>query len=225
MTSSKLQSQGVQEFIDRLHQDGVVKGEQLAQEIIQDAKRQSEKMMSEAKNEAARMIAEAKINAESEKQAATEALNLAYRDASHKLKELVSEQFALRLGRLVKQELDQKDFLQKVILSLTSIDELDESFKKQALEVWIPKKMFDVEALRTDASEAKESEFSQFVRSLANTGLREGVSIKLSESDESGVRVRLVKERIEINFSDEAITALLLKHTMPRFRALLDGIV
>ena len=39
-----------------------------------------------------------------------------------------------------------------------------------------------------------------------------------------GARVQVVGDDLEIDLSDEAVSALILRHLLPRFRAILEGV-
>jgi V/A-type H+-transporting ATPase subunit E len=55
--------------------------------------------------------------------------------------------------------------------------------------------------------------------------LREGMQFGVFEDGEAGIRVRLVEEDVQIEVTESAISQLLLRHMLPRFRALLRGAV
>ena len=60
---------------------------------------------------------------------------------------------------------------------------------------------------------------------LAGDMLRDGVSFGVAADNTPGVTVRMVNEDVEISFNERAITEFLLRHLLPRFRTLMDGIV
>ena len=53
--------------------------------------------------------------------------------------------------------------------------------------------------------------------------LREGIEIVPSSEVEGGARVRLLERNLEIDLTQETVHKLLLKHLLPRFRAILTG--
>ena len=44
-----------------------------------------------------------------------------------------------------------------------------------------------------------------------------------ADDDGGGARVRVKGEDAEVDLSDEAVSALLMKHLLPRFQAILQG--
>ena len=53
--------------------------------------------------------------------------------------------------------------------------------------------------------------------------LREGVELIPADDVHGGVRVQVVEDDLEIDLTSEAISRLLLRHMLPRFRNLLSG--
>jgi V/A-type H+/Na+-transporting ATPase subunit E len=51
------------------------------------------------------------------------------------------------------------------------------------------------------------------------------MSFGVADDGEAGVRLRLVDEDVQVNLTETAVTDLLLRHMLPRFRALLSGAV
>ena len=59
---------------------------------------------------------------------------------------------------------------------------------------------------------------------LAGEMLREGVTVGIADDDTPGVTVKMVDEDVEISFNEKTIAEFLLRHLLPRFRAMMDGI-
>jgi V/A-type H+-transporting ATPase subunit E len=76
--------------------------------------------------------------------------------------------------------------------------------------------------------EQENPELDQLVRDsvlgISGNMLREGVEIIPDSDISGGARVRVVGEDLEIDLTDEAISKLLLKHLLPRYRAILEGV-
>ena len=82
-----------------------------------------------------------------------------------------------------------------------------------------------LEQLRRDPEEVKEGTLSHFVATVTKDMLREGIEIGTRDDDSSGIRIQLREEDIEIELTDQAIAELLLRHLVPRFRAIMEGII
>ena len=61
----------------------------------------------------------------------------------------------------------------------------------------------------------------EFHRAAADV-LREGLTFGVSDEAAAGVTVRLLEEDVEIELTDETVTALLMEYMLPRFRAILE---
>jgi V/A-type H+-transporting ATPase subunit E len=55
--------------------------------------------------------------------------------------------------------------------------------------------------------------------------LREGISFGVLDDGAAGIRVKLVQEDMQVDLTESAISQLLLRHMVPRFRTLLRGAV
>jgi V/A-type H+/Na+-transporting ATPase subunit E len=64
-----------------------------------------------------------------------------------------------------------------------------------------------------------------FVLSMGGGLLRDGMSFGVADDGEAGIRVRLIDDDVQIDFTESALSGLLLRHMLPRFRALLRGAV
>ena len=94
-------SSGVQQLIDRLHQEGVAKGKTEADEIITAARQQAMEILDQAQKEANEILAAARHEADRTRSSGEEAVRLAGRDAILHLTEELLEDFERKLKRLV----------------------------------------------------------------------------------------------------------------------------
>ena len=62
---------------------------------------------------------------------------------------------------------------------------------------------------------------TRFMQGVIGEDIREGVRVKLSSRTGAGLTVRVVEENVEIDLTDQAITDLLAKHLLPRYRAIM----
>ncbi|MDP2203379.1 MAG: hypothetical protein Q8K07_15250, partial [Methylicorpusculum sp.] len=79
--------------------------------------------------------------------------------------------------------------------------------------------------LKKNPEELNQGILSRLTAAIAADLLREGVNFKISDQFSAGIQVKLDDQDIVIDLTDEAVSALLLEHLQPRFRALLQGIV
>lgn len=214
---------GVRELIDRLHGEGVEAGRAEAQRITEEAQRQAAQILSEARTQADAMLDGARRAAEAQGSQARESLELAFRDALLSLKEELGEQFARQVRALVRAELRDPELLRKLILELGRVA-VPDAYAAQPLEILVP--VTHSRAGREEqVLEPGETALDSLIAGISADMLREGVELRAADPAQAGLRVRVVGEDVAVDFTDEAVGALLLHYLLPRFRALLDGLV
>ena len=221
--TEKERSSGVQELIDRLREQGVEEGNEQAEQLLADARRRTTQMLDQARQEAAKMLQNARKEADKIQAAGEEALRLAGRDAVLTLKEDISKRFADQVRRLVSHSLSDEQFVERLILEIAGRAVPKES--KQPLELLLPEEMAPLEELRRHPKEVKEGTLSHFVLALAGDMIRKGVTFGSTADNTSGITIKMVNDDVEVTLDDKAIAKLLLSHLLPRFRAMMSGMV
>lgn len=216
------ESSGVEELIGRLREQGVEVGKAQADELLEQTRLRAEQRLDDARREADALLQKAREEASQTKRAGEDAVQLAVRDAMLRLKSEMAEQFANRVRRLVTRELDDGDLLKQLILEIggRSAPAIDQPAKLLLL-----KDVVGLEQLRRDPEEVKEGTLSHFVATVTKDMLRDGIEIGTRDDQASGIRIRLQNDDIEIELTDQAIAELLLRHLVPRFRAIMEGII
>ena len=208
---------GVQNLVDRIRDQGVLAATEKANKILRDAETKSAKMLADAKLEVERLRENARIEIESNRAAALEALKLSARDTVLQLKSVVSSAFEVFVQRLVTSATRDEQFIKSIVLVLADHVQ-KELIGDKEIEIDIS------ESILTGRPTEKMSERSkQTILGLSSDMLREGVELVPSSEIEGGARVRLVKEKLEIDLSDKAISKLLYQRILPRFQSILEG--
>jgi V/A-type H+-transporting ATPase subunit E len=220
MATDTKQSSGVQELIDRLREEGVTKGQSEAEALLTEARKQSMAILDDARREAEDILAKARDEARRTKESGNEALRLASRDVILKLKESFHQEFENKVRRLVAYRLQDQTFLDRLILEIARRAVPED--KGQPMEVLLPGDAVTEEELQGKAGDIKEGTLAHFVRGLAADVLREGLTFGISDDTMAGVKVRLLEDDVEIELTDETVTALLMQYMLPRFRAILE---
>jgi V/A-type H+-transporting ATPase subunit E len=220
MATDTKQSSGVQDLIDRLREEGVSAGQSEADALLTEARKQSMTILDDAKREAEEILAAARAEAEKTKENGNEALRLASRNVLLKLKESFHEEFEKRVRKLVAFELKDTQFLEKLILELGRRS-MPEDHETQ-VQLLLPADEVTEEELSGSVTDVKEGTLGHFVLGLAADVLREGLTFGVSDEGDAGVRVQLVEDDVEIELTDETITALLMQYMIPSFRAILE---
>jgi len=224
--SSEYASHGVEILIERLRDEGVVEGKQQAEALIVAARKKASAIQEQAQSEAESIIAEARKTADALKSAGQDALELAARDAHLKLRETIMERFSGEVSRLVGAVMEPEEFMEKLVLQVAGrVSEQAELDKQKSYSIKLPEDIIGIEDLRKNPEELKEGTLAHFVLSVMAGLLREGIDLKTSAEFSRGIKIYLQDGNVEVDLTDQAITAVLLDHLQPRFRALLEGVV
>lgn len=221
MTESK-ESSGIEQLIQRLREQGVAAGKSQADDLLDQARRRAEERLEAARREAEVIVQEAREEAARTKQAGEEAVKLAGRDAVLRLKSDLLERFADRVRRLVRRDLEHQGFLKQLILEVAGHAAPSPS---QTATILLPRDVVGLDQLRRNPEEVKEGTLSHFAATITKEVLREGIEIGRRDDEAAGIRIHLDGDDLEIDLTDRAVSELLLRHLVPRFRAMMEGII
>ncbi len=216
---SEEKTTGVQQLIDRLSGEGVAEGQRQAEKVVGDAQKKADDILDSARLEANEILKQAREEADKLQAAGDEALQLAARDAVRDFGARIHDGLRNRLQELVHHELQQPDLIKRMILEITG--EASKSVADQRVEILLPAEIVSEDEARKRAEAGEPDELMKFVQGLIGQRLREGVSVNLGSQNHSGISVRVVDQNVEIDLTDEAITELLARHMLPRFRAVM----
>src|SRR6056297_1959165 len=101
MSEESTETSGVQRLIDRLHQEGVQKGQSEAELVLSEARSEARKIVDQARREADEMVREARVEADRTVRSGEEAVHLAGRDAILRLSEELRADFVRKLKKLI----------------------------------------------------------------------------------------------------------------------------
>jgi V/A-type H+-transporting ATPase subunit E len=217
-------SSGVEALIDRLRDEGVTAGRKEAQKIVKEAEARANWILKQAKDEAIQIKQAAQQQAAHYEKAGKEALNVAARDTLLALKTTLAGQFASEVGRLISAEMRKQELLKQMILEVVGRVKEDVTVDGH-LEVLLPRDVMGLEQLSRDPEQLEQGKLTHFVRLVSADMLREGVSFRIADDIEGGIRLRLVDQDVTLELTDRAVASLILQHLQPRFRALIEGIV
>jgi V/A-type H+/Na+-transporting ATPase subunit E len=221
-TALAAESAGVENLIGRLRDEGIAQGRSQAEALVTAAQQQAADLVATAQREAEAILARATEEAGKLKAAGEDAIRLAMRDTILALEGDLLKRFVDRLRNLVKGVLADPAFLQRLVLEVAG---RVAPAGEQRAEVLLPAELVSLEDLQSTPEEATPGTLMHFVLSLGGGMLRDGMQFGVSEDSEAGIRVRLVEEDVQIDVTESAISQLLLRHLLPRFRALLRGAV
>jgi V/A-type H+-transporting ATPase subunit E len=218
------QSSGVEDLIQQLKDKGVDAGKKEADAIVEEAHRRAGQIVAKAKTEAEQHLKKSRADMEAERKAAEAALQSAYRDTVLRLVSALTSHFENQVRRLVSRELQEKEVIRKLILEVAG-QATPRDLGAQPAEILLPTELVGVEALRTKPEEVREGTLTHFVMEMSGEMLREGIELKPMGENTPGIRIRLVGQDVEIDLTEQAVADLLLKHLLPRYRAVLEGVI
>jgi len=219
-------SSGVEQLIERLREQAINAGQLKAESIVADAQRRAAWLIGEAEQEAKNILTKAQAEADAVQSSGADALNLAARDALLRLRDTLLGSFSQEVQRVVGEKMADRQFMEQLILALAGqVRDKTGLDRQQRLTFLLPENVVGVEELRKNPEELRQGELSHIAAALAGDLLRKGVHFEASGEVKTGLVIRLEDNAMFIDFTDEAVAALLLAHLQPRFRALLQGIV
>jgi len=218
-------SSGVEALIQRLRQQGVEAGNTARDQIISKAEQEAARIIKEAREQADGLVENARQETDRLQKAGEDALRIAGRDSVLRMRETVTTYFEERVKRLASTELEDPEFLRKLIIEVAKRVR-DEAAVEEAedIEVYLPREVVGIKELR-DSPEELEGRLSEYAKAIASAAWRDGIVVRTMEEGRRGIKVKLLDDDLEIDLTDEAIADLLLEHLQPRFRAVLTGMI
>jgi V/A-type H+-transporting ATPase subunit E len=209
-------SSGVNELVSRIRDKGVQAGKQEADRILQQASEEAARILSDARAQAQAEREKTKSEIEAHRAAALEALKLSARDTVLQLKSKVASAFEVFVKRLVTSATRDEELIKAIVLVLAG-HAADEFIKDREIQILINDAILSGQPKLQD-------QVKRVILGLSSDMLREGIELLPSSEVNGGARVRLVKDKLEIDLSDRAIAQMLYQQILPRFRAILEGI-
>src|SRR5579862_4175485 len=185
-TVASTESAGVEALIGRLRDQGIAQGRSEADALLTAAKQQAAEIVAAAQREADALSVKAAADAAKLKAAGEDAVRLAMRDAILSLEGDLLKEFVARLRRLCTDALADPAFLQRLILEIGG--QVAQATAGKPAEILLPAELVSLEELQRKPEEAKPGTLSQFVLSMGNGMLREGMRFGVMEDGEAGVR-------------------------------------
>jgi V/A-type H+-transporting ATPase subunit E len=133
------------------------------------------------------------------------------------LKEQLQHEFRGWVGRLVQDQLPDQNFVAEVIREMAgqAIAAISDGPDTQDSQRPV--------RLRFLVGGGESKPLEDFVRSEAAEMLRQGVCLQADRSLTHGFRVQLVDQNLELDFTEKAITAALMRFLAPKFRQLIGS--
>ena len=217
---------GVQELIDRLRSEGVESGRSEAERLIEEANAEKRRILEEAEQEAQRRKDAAQREVDRMKQAAQDSLHQAARDTVLDLRQQMLEHFRADVRNLVSIEMREQEVIKQLILQAAARAGAEiAAYDPDQLEIVLPRDLPGVAELTDDPDRLEQDQLVRLVNAITGDRLRAGLTFRVADDRQQGIRVVASDQDIEFDLSEQAMADLILSHLQPRFRALLDGLV
>lgn len=223
MSDPKKLSSGVEELIERLRDEGVKAGNQEASKVLEEAEHKAQQIIEQAKTQASDILSNARSEIETEQNAARESLRIAIRDTTLELEQELKSRFDAHVRRLVSKELEDKEFLKKLILAIAGVATYNLS-KDQYLDLLLTSELFEFEEEDVNLTKLGKERLRYFILGITGDMLREGIELSPSRDINKGIRIKLAGEDLEIDLTENAISDLLLKYILPRYKEIVTGV-
>lgn len=188
---------GVDQLIERLHRDGVEAGRAEAARLLAEAQADADRLRAAARAERDLLLDTARREAAALREAGEAALALAYRDTLLRTRETLAKLIAERLGRHVGAALAEPALITDLV-------------------------RIAARSLAGDGSaELSGPALDRLNEALAAELLAEGVTLAAAPGP-AGLRARRDGASVVLELDEASLSAWLLAHLAPRFRALLD---
>lgn len=215
------QTSGVQQLLERIRDEGVGAARREAERILSSAEEEAATLRARARAEAKALLDEAHEKVAVEQQAGREALQLAARDALLELRATIRDEFEAFVKRLVTRETCDTAFLRDLVLVIAG-QSAERFLKSRRAQVLLNRDLLEPAAAEVEEESEFGSELSGRTLEISAEVLRDGIELLPSSGLKAGARVRLVDEGLELDLSDEAISRMLMRFLLPRFRHIID---
>lgn len=214
-------SKGIQELIELLRDKGVTEGKEASIKLVEEAEKRADWILKQANDEAKLTIEKAKKEADFIRKAGADSLHIAFRDIKLRLKDELSNQFATQLNELIRHEMSSPDMLKQLLINAASKTQIPD----EDMHIVLPNKALGLDDLRQNPNSLKGGPLIEILSEVTRKLLRSEVHFSAGLKTKEGIVFSLREGEIKVDLTDEALTALLLNHLQPRFRAILEGVV
>lgn len=197
----------MQALTDKLYQDGLSKGKEDGERLLQEAKAQASRIVESAQEQAKEIVEKARKEAEDLKNNTLTEIKITSRQMISTLKEEVENHLMQRsLAPALHSAMEQVEFVQLVIVKAM------ECFKPAehnglSLELLLP--------------EDYRNRFDKFLEGQLGADLKAGLEVKFDGELKGGFKIVNKTEGYQLSFTEEDFMALFEEYARPRIKQLL----
>lgn len=199
----------LQELTDRLYNEGLSKGKQEGEELLQKANVEAETILAQAKAEAERIIAQANKEADELKTKVTADVKMAATQSIAVTKQEIEQMVVTQVAAQgVKANLTNAEFVKELIMSVVKAFN-PQNASPVALDLIIP--------------EALKAQVEPFVQNEINQQFQGEVKIDYSKKMNGGFKVAPRDGGYLLQFTDDEFTQLIANYLRPATKKILFG--
>lgn len=196
----------LQKLTEKLYNEGLSKGKQEADRILEQAQIDAQKTIEQANNQARQIIEDARIKADELKKNTATEISLAARQTIGTVKEQIQNVITSNIiDRAIKEANEDSEFVKNLILEIA--------------RNWNSEGNINLEVMLS--SEAKES-FINSVRDSLTKQLNQGIEI-VTGSIKSGFRISPQNGGYYVSFTDEDFKTLIGEYLRPQIAEMIFG--
>ena len=221
-------SSGIETLVERLHNDGVNAGKAEAERIIAEAEKQAAKIVTEAEGQAAELLEAARASIATERQAAEEALHVAFRDLVLDMKNSLLQRLSDAFRQDVRNTVKRDDVMIEMVKeAVAKIMDESPSSESKDIKLLVPDALLPLEEIRENPEQAISGPLADMAFALRDEMMQQGIHFVPNPRThhEGGFYVAFDEGSMQVDISDAAIAELLLSYLQPRFQAILDGVI
>ena len=197
----------LQELTDKLYNEGLSKGKQEGEALLQEATAKADSILAEARKEADGIIAKARKEAEELKTSVNADLKMAANQSIAATKQDIEKIVVAKItDKEVKTALSSADFLKEII---TAVARNFNAAEPVDLEVVLP--------------ESLKKEMEPFVAKELSSILKSGITASFSKKIGGGFTIGPKDGSYFISFTDETFTDLISEYLRPAAKKILFG--
>lgn len=198
----------LQELTDKLYNEGLAKGKQEADNMLESARRQAEEIIAQAREQAAKIVAEANREAEDLKVRTEGDVKMASGQTMAALRQKIEGMIeAKAVGGAVDATLADGKFMGKLLETVAAA--FNAGGAQKSLEVILPESM--------------KHSLQEFVSQNINKELAKGMEFSFSDDIAGGFRIAPKNGGYYVDFSDESFKNLLGEYLRPATKKILFG--
>ena len=197
----------LQALTDKLYQDGLSKGKEEGERLLQEAKAQASRIVESAQEQAKEIVEKARKEAEDLKNNTLTEIKITSRQMISTLKEEVENHLMRRsLAPALHSAMEQVEFVQLVIVKAMECFK-PAGYNGLSLELLLP--------------EDYRNRFDKFLEGQLGADLEAGLEVKFDGDLKGGFKIVNKAEGYQLSFTEEDFVALFEEYARPRIKQLL----